>query len=75
MVESTRQVQPRDPFERFDEPIDSPGLYEATYQTYEFPQATAVGADPPAPDHLENDPAPLFLADPRDARYQQDDRY
>jgi hypothetical protein len=75
MMESTRQVQSRDPFERFDEAIDDPRLYETAYQTYEFPRTEARETDLLAQDHLENDPAPLFLADPRDARYQQDDRY
>ena len=75
MVESTRQVQPRDPSVRFDEAIDDRGLVETTYQPYELPRAETLETDPPAPDHLESDPAPLFLADPRDARYEQDERY
>lgn len=75
MAENSRQVQSTDPFERFDEAIDDPGLYETTYQAREFPGAEASEPDPPARDHLPNDPVPLFLANPRDARYQQDDRY
>ena len=75
MVESTRQVQSRDPFERFDEAIDDPGLHETTYQTYEFQRTEARDPDPLAHDPLENDPVPLFLADQHDERYQLDDRY
>src|SRR4051794_28753823 len=72
MVESARQVQSRDPFERFDEAIDDPRLYETTYQTYEFPLIEARETDPLAHDPLANDPVPLFLADQQDARYLQD---
>jgi hypothetical protein len=80
MVESTRQVQSRDPFERFDEAIDDSRLYETTYRKYEIPRAEALGSDPPLAhdptnDPLANDPVPLFLADQQDARYLQDDRY
>jgi TPR repeat protein len=71
MVESTRQVQSRDPFERFDEAIDDPRLYETTYQTYEFQRAGAREPDPLAHDPLANDPVPLFLADQHDERYQE----
>jgi len=67
MAESTRKVQSRDPFERFDEAIDDPRLYETTYQTYESQRAAAQGPEP-----LANDPVPLFLAGQQDARYQQD---
>ena len=35
MVESTRQVQTRDPFDRFDEAINDPRLYE-TYERTEL---------------------------------------
>jgi hypothetical protein len=76
MVESTRQVQSRDPFERFDEAIDDPRLYETTYRTYEFPRAEALERDPlPAHDPSANDPVPLFLADQGDGCYQQDERH
>jgi hypothetical protein len=80
MVESTRQVQSRDPFERFDEAIDGPRLYETTYQTYQFPRAEALETDPslahdPTNDPLADDPVPLFLADQRGARYHQDHHY
>ena len=75
MAENSRQVQSTDPFERFDEAIADPGLYETTYQAHEFPGAEASEPDPPARDHLPNDPVPLFLANQHDAHYQQDDRY
>jgi hypothetical protein len=85
MVESTRQVQSRDPFERFDEAIDDPRLYETTYQTYQFPRLEALEPDPPAQnllaadllahDPLANDPVPLFLADQQNARYLRDERH
>jgi hypothetical protein len=80
MVESTRQVQSRDPFERFDEAIDDPRLYETTYQIHEFPRAEARETDPPLAHDptsgpLADDPVPLFLADQQDARYQQDHPY
>ena len=75
MVESTRQIQSRDPFERFDEAIDDPRLYETTYQAYEFPPAEALEPDPLVHYPLVNDPAPLFLAGQQDGRYQPDARY
>src|SRR2546422_4792715 len=85
MVESTRQIQSRDPFERFDEAIDDPRLYQTTYRRSEFQPAHARESDPraqdlPADDRLANDPVvhdpvPLFLADQQDARYLRDERY
>jgi len=85
MVESTRQVQSNNPFERFDEAIDDPRSYETTYQAYQFPRAAALGSDPPtrnlrandllANDPLANDPVPLFLADQQDERYQPISEY
>jgi hypothetical protein len=74
MAESTRQGQSRDPFERFDEPIDDPRSYE-TYQTYEFQQAKAPEPDPLVHDPGVHDPVPLFLADRQDSRYLRDERY
>ena len=35
MVETNRQVQSRDPFDRFDEAISDPRLYEADQSRYE----------------------------------------
>ena len=75
MAENSRQVQSTDPFERFDEAIEDPGLYETTYQAHEFPRTEAPEPDPLARDHLAHDPIPLFLANQHDAHYQQDDRY
>ena len=75
MAENSRQVQSTDPFERFDDAIEDPGLYETTYQAHEFPGAEASEPDPPARDHLHNDPVPLFLANQHDAHYRHDDRY
>ena len=80
MVESTRPIQSKDPFERFDEAIDDPRLCETPNQTYEFPRAEALDPDPPtqdrlASDLLANDPVPLFLIDQQDARYLRDERY
>lgn len=54
MVESTRQVQTRDPFDRFDEAINDPGLYP-TYP-YERPESRQL-------EPLPNDRVPLFLSD------------
>lgn len=80
MAESTRQVQSRDPFERFDEAIDDPRLYETTYQAYEFQGAETQepGADAQnlhEQNPLANDPVPLFLADRQDASYLRDERH
>ena len=75
MVESTRKVQSRDPFERFDKAIDDPRSYKTTHLRREIERVEAREADPLVQDHPENDPAPLFLTDPHDAHYQQDDRY
>jgi hypothetical protein len=76
MVESTRQVQSRDPFERFDESIGAPRLYETTYRAFQSQRAEAREPDPLlAHDPSANDPVPLFLADQDDGRYQQDERH
>ncbi|CAN7658173.1 hypothetical protein LJR220_006214 [Bradyrhizobium sp. LjRoot220] len=72
MVESTRQVQSADPFARFNEAIDDPGLYEA----HQFRRPEARKHDPLVQkDHPADDPVPLFLASQQDARHRQDDRY
>ena len=65
MVESTRQVQTGDPFDRFDEAINDPGLYP-NYQ-YERPRIQRQ-LEP-----LPQDRVPLFLSD-YDQQYQ-DERY
>jgi hypothetical protein len=56
MVESTRQVQSEDPYDRFEQAIADPRLYETTHQTYEF-----RFAETPEADLLHHDPVPLFL--------------
>jgi len=65
MVESTRQVQSGDPYDRFDDAIDDPRLYE----TYQFDRTEAADVDP-----LHHDPIPLFLAE-QDPRYQPTPEY
>jgi hypothetical protein len=60
MVESTRQVQSGDPYDRFDEAINDPRLYE----THQFQRAEAQDLD-----SLHDDPVPLFLAE-QDPRYE-----
>src|SRR5690349_17105954 len=54
MVESTRQVQTSDPFDRFDEAIKDPRLYP-TYE-YERPESRQL-------ESLPQDRVPLFLSD------------
>ena len=65
MVESTRQVHSRDPYDRFDEAISDSRLYE-THQT-----GRAVGLPYQAPekeqdDALDYEPVPLFLSNYED---------
>jgi hypothetical protein len=62
MVESTRQVQTSDPFDRFDEAINDPGLYP-NYQ-YERPESRQL-------EPLPQDRVPLFLSD-YDQQYDQE---
>src|SRR5947209_3742439 len=70
MAESTRQVQSRDPFERFDEAVNDPRLY-ATYQEYERTDLAPYGRTELAiSDPLAHEPVPLFLSDYDDERYQ-----
>ena len=80
MVESTRQVQSRDPFDRFDEAVNDPRLYE----TYERADLAPYGRMELAPyerteltpaDPLSHEPVPLFLADYDDDRYQDGHEY
>jgi hypothetical protein len=70
MVESTRQVQSEDPYDRFEQAIADPRLYETTHQTYEFRYA-----ETPEADLLHHDPVPLFLADNEDPRYHSAPEY
>jgi TPR repeat protein len=82
MVESTRQVQSRDPFDRFDEAVNDPRLYE-TYERadlspygrmdlapYERTERTEL-----APVDSSHEPVPLFLSDYEDDRYQDGPDY
>ena len=64
MAESSRQVQTSNPFDRFDEAINDPGLYP-TYQ-YERPASRQL-------EPLSQDRVPLFLSD-YDQQYR-DDRF
>src|SRR5262245_38760105 len=64
MAENSRQVQTSNPFDRFDEAINDPGLYP-TYQ-YERPESRQL-------EPLPQDRVPLFLSD-YDQQYQ-DDRF
>src|SRR5215212_3057107 len=71
MVESTRQVQSRDPFERFDEAINDPRLYD-TYQYDRTDLAPYQRTDLAPVDH---EPVPLFLSDYEKDRYQDASEY
>jgi hypothetical protein len=71
MVESTRQVQTRDPFDRFDEAINDPRLYE----TYERTELAPYGRNQLATSDPSNEPVPLFLSDYDDDRYQDSSEY
>jgi hypothetical protein len=83
MVESTRQAQSRDPFDRFNEAISDPRLYE----TYERAELAPFGRMELAPyernerteltpvDPLSQEPVPLFLSDYDDDRYQDGPDY
>jgi TPR repeat protein len=64
MADSSRQVKTSNPFDRFDEAINDPGLYP-TYQ-YERPESRQL-------EPLPQDRVPLFLSD-YDQQYQ-DDRF
>lgn len=62
MAESTRQVRTSDPFDRFDEAINDPGLYPS-YQ-YERPESRQL-------EPLPQDRVPLFLSD-YEQQYEQE---
>jgi TPR repeat protein len=79
MVESTRQVQSRDPFERFNEAINDPRLYEtyeradlAPYARTELAPYESNELVPADPSH---EPVPLFLSDYDDDRYRDGPDY
>ena len=70
MVESTRQLQPRDPFERFDEAINDPRLYD-TYQYDRTDLAPYQRTDLAPSDPMAHEPVPLFLSEYDEDRYQE----
>jgi flagellar basal body-associated protein FliL len=63
MVENSRQLQSKDPFDRFHEAVNDPQLYES----YHYPRA-----DLPEPAPLPHDRVPLFLSDYEEERYQDE---
>ena len=87
MVESKRQGQSSDPFDRFDEAISDPRLYEAPrylaprYEApqYEAPQYESSSyalqpyerPDSEQDDQLPQEPVPLFLSNYEDEPYDQ----
>jgi TPR repeat protein len=74
MVESTRQVQSTDPFERFDEAINDPRLYDA-YQYDRTDLAPYQRTDLAPIDPMAHEPVPLFLSDYEEGRYQDASEY
>jgi len=61
MVESARPVQTRDPFDRFDEAINDPRLYETS--RYEQPYALPYErSETLHEERLPHEPVPLFLS-------------
>ncbi len=65
MVESTRQVHPRDPYDRFDEALSDSRLYE----THLSGRAVELPYQPPQQeqdDALAYEPVPLFLSNYED---------
>jgi len=72
MVDSTRQLQPRDPFDRFDEAINDPRLYD-TYQYDRTDLAPYERTDLARSEGQE--PVPLFLSAYEDERYQDASEY
>jgi TPR repeat protein len=74
MVESTRQLQSREPFDRFDEAINDPRLYDA-YQYERTELAPYQRTDLAPSDPLGHEPVPLFLSDYEEDRYQDASEY
>jgi hypothetical protein len=66
MAESNKQVRTSDPYDRFDEAINDPGLYPA-YQYDGRPEARQL-------EPLPQDRVPLFLSD-YDQQQYEDERY
>jgi TPR repeat protein len=80
MVESTRQVQSRDPFDRFNEAINDPRLYEtyeradlAPYERTDLAPYERSARTELAP--VDQEPVPLFLSDYDDDRYRDGPDY
>jgi len=74
MVENTRPARSRDPFDRFDEAISDPRLYETN--RYEQPYALPYGQPEALPDELpSHEPVPLFLSNYEDETQQQLSEY
>ena len=67
MVESNRQVQTSDPFDRFEEAISDPRLYPTPYRQAR-PESTQL-------EPLPNDRVPLFLSDYEPDYNEYDDRF
>ena len=63
MVENSRQLQSKDPFDRFHEAVNDPRLYES----YHYPRANL-----PEPAPLPHDRVPLFLSDYEEERHQDE---
>src|SRR6187397_82413 len=92
MAENTRlPTQPRDPFDRFDEAISDPRLYEADQARYPQPRYEQPRYEQPQyeqpfalqyertdmlPEELPpHEPVPLFLANYEDESHQQLSEY
>jgi hypothetical protein len=91
MTENTRPVQARDPFDRFDEAISDPRLYEADQPRYEQlryeppryeqpqyeqPFALSFERTDVLPEELPpHEPVPLFLSNYEDESHQQLSEY
>ena len=74
MVDNTRPGQTRDPFDRFDEAISDPRLYETSRyeQPYELPYERSETLHE---ERLPHEPVPLFLSSYEEEHYQQLSEY
>jgi hypothetical protein len=76
MVESTRPGRSRDPFEKFDQAISDPRLYEANQNQYEQPYALPYERSGALRDELPpHEPVPLFLSNYEDESHQPVSEY
>src|SRR5919201_516533 len=81
MAENNRPVQARDPFDRFDEAISDPRLYEADQSRYEQlryeqPFALSFERTDVLPEELPpHEPVPLFLSNYEEESHQQLSEY